>query len=220
MFDKLVETSKKYFPELKVLYKDESVLMKVLKYLIFFNPKFSTSFTTTFGNTIYFPSRAYVASRDLSCSVVFLHELIHIYDSESHGFFQKLLFNISYVFPQILALLVIPLLFLVPWYFALIPLVFLAPLPAYWRMKSERKAYFISMYVMRQMEIKTGVKYHIEDNKRYFTNQFRGPNYYFMWIFPGISKQFDAAWDKISNNQRPFEDEKLFNMIDEIIKTV
>jgi len=214
MFKETVEISKQHFPKMEIKYKNESFFMKVLNIILFFHPKFM-NFTTTVGNTIYFPSRKHVEDRDFSSSVVLMHELVHVYDTNSFGKLGYLFFGAAYLFPQILVLLFFPLL-LVSWKIALIALVFLAPLPAYWRMKYERKAYFTSLYVMKSLEEKFRINYLLEENKKYFVRQFTGPNYYFMWVFPNIKKQFDQALVKINANQKPFEDPSL-DIIDNIL---
>lgn len=216
-FLKLIETSKQYFPKLEVKYKTESIIMKLMRIILFFNFKFMT-YTTTIGNTVYLPSREVEDNKQMSRCAVFMHELVHIHDMQKLGFFGKLLFSASYLFPQILVLLGIPML-LVSWKVAIFFLLFLAPLPAYWRMKSERRAYFISLYVMRAFERKFKVNYQLEENKEYFIRQFTGPTYYFMWWFPGIRKQFDEALAKVERDEKPIDDPSL-SFIDDILTKI
>ena len=96
------ETLQTKVPGFKVKFKDESTFMKVLGFLSFpFNPKFMGSYTTTIGKTVYFPSRAgYEASPGKSFRTL-AHEFVHMWDG-------GLWFSLSYLFPQVLA--VIPLL--------------------------------------------------------------------------------------------------------------
>jgi len=44
---------------LRIRYKDESVLMRLIGAALVPNPRFLTHFTTTLGRTVYFPSRAW-----------------------------------------------------------------------------------------------------------------------------------------------------------------
>jgi len=217
VLSKLIKISKFHFPKLNIKYKDVSLLMKILAIVLFFNPRFK-NYTTTIFNTIYFPSEKYIKDRDFSSSAVFLHELVHIQDMNNLGFFGPIIFAFLYLFPQILCLLFFPLL-LVSWKVALFALLFLAPFPAYWRMKYERKAYFVSMYVMDKFEKKFNVNFRLNDNKKYFIKQFAGPSYYFMWYLPGISKQFDKALEKVRNGEKPVDESSLI-VIDKILAEI
>ena len=53
----ILDKAHEFFPGLKLRYKDESTLMKIMGKLMFFNPSFMTQFTTTIGETIYFHPR-------------------------------------------------------------------------------------------------------------------------------------------------------------------
>src|SRR4030043_385107 len=108
-FQTLVQSAQTHFPNLKIKYKDESLLMKILGKLMFFNKGFMTSYTTTIGSTIYFPNSNFVKARPISSSVILLHELVHLYDNSK---FTAPLFSFLYLFPQILVLLFFPLLFI------------------------------------------------------------------------------------------------------------
>ena len=55
--ENVIQAAKKYYPELKVEFKDESKFMKFLGVLLFFNKEFMSNYSTTIGNTVYFPSR-------------------------------------------------------------------------------------------------------------------------------------------------------------------
>jgi len=143
-FQDIVQTAQQSFPNIKVAYKDQSIFMKILGKLMFFNPSFMTNYITTIGSTIYYPSEAYIAEDEFSNSIIFMHELMHISDSKKYS---KILFSISYLFPQILLILFLPL-FLINWKIALPLVIFSAlPLPAYFRMWFERRGYFVSAYV-------------------------------------------------------------------------
>ena len=83
MFNNLVEKSKEFFPDLEVKYKTESSFMKLIGKILFFNKTFMTFYTTTIGSTIYFPNREFVNNKEVSSSIIFLHELVHIHDSKN-----------------------------------------------------------------------------------------------------------------------------------------
>lgn len=100
----LEQTITKDIPKFSVRFKDESPWMKVLGFLSYpFNPKFMTSFSTTLGSTVYFPTRAFYEQNVDRSVRVLTHEYMHLWDKKQHT-----LFDLSYLFPQILG--VIPLL--------------------------------------------------------------------------------------------------------------
>ena len=110
-----------------------------------------TKYTTTIGSTIYFPNEKYIRTRPLSSITIFLHELVHIYDS-------KRLSNILYSFLYLLPISLLPftlLLFIYSWKIALVlSILCLIPLPAYFRMYFERRAYMASLYVINALATK------------------------------------------------------------------
>lgn len=200
-----------YFPQFEIKYKDQSSLMKWVGKLMFFNKNFMTHYTTTLGNKVYFPSESYVSTRPLSSLIVVLHELVHIQDHKKLG----LLFSFLYASPQIFALLALPFL-LLSWKLSLLCLLFLSPIPSFFRMYYERKAYIVSLYSMKKLGQHKDFKVNLASQKIYFVKQFKDASYYFMWPFASIEKDFDAALAKIEAGERPFED-KIFDILDEII---
>jgi ABC-type multidrug transport system fused ATPase/permease subunit len=212
----IIDNATKYFPTLKIKYKDSSFFMKLLSYILFFNKVFMTKYTTTIGPTIYFPSEAFIKLRPISSLNILLHELTHINDSMKFGTF---LYSFLYLFP--ISLFPFMLLFLIfSWKIALILIILcMLPLPAYFRMHFERRAYFVSLYVINSLSKKMDFNPFLEDNKKYFISQFKAPAYYFMWVFPNINKQFDEAVKKIKADKRPFED-SFFDIIDELISQI
>ena len=207
-----IEHAKVYFPNLKVKYKDESWFMKLLGYILFFNKSFMTDYTTTIGSTIYFPSRAKVEARQLSSIIVLLHELVHIYDSQK---LTKLLFGFLYLSPQILAPLSL-LLWLINWKIAMIGFVLLLPIPAYFRMYFEKRAYTASLYVLKALGKKYNFPPMLSTNRDCFIKQFKNSAYYYMWVFKDIDSYFNNVTNKILNNERPYDDE-IFDILDNLI---
>lgn len=212
-FDLIVNKAKEKFPDIKVIYKDQSSLMKLLGYLMFFNKSFMTHYFTTLGSTIYAPSRQYVESKEVSAQVTLLHELTHVYDSKKYS---KILFGFLNGFPQILALLCLPL-FFISWKLAL-PLVilFLLPLPAYFRMYFEKRGYIISLYALYQLSFKYKYKPLLKTQADFFSKQFTGPYYYFMYPFSTVQKDLQIAVAKIEANEKPLDD-KVMVFIDELL---
>ena len=101
MFNKFAKSLQLYY-SFNIKYKDESFFMLILSYILFFNKKFKTNYTTTIGNTIYFPSKEAVESNEDLYAQILAHELIHIQQKESYG---AILYSFLYLFPQILSLL-------------------------------------------------------------------------------------------------------------------
>ncbi len=207
-FNDLVIEARKYFPDLKISYKDQSIFMRIIGTLMFFNKAFMNNYITTIGNTIYFPSKEFVNDNEVGNSLILLHELIHISDSKKYG---SLLFKLGYLFPQILILLCLPL-FLLSWKIALpLTILFCLPLPAYFRMNFERRAYFVSLYA----SYKYNKFIDLKKEKSNYLSQFKNSSYYFMWVF-SLEKDFDEALVKITNNKHPFDDD-IFLIIDSLI---
>ena len=210
--ENVITAAKKYYPELQVKFKDESSFMKVLATLLFFNKEFITKYSTTIGNTVYFPTKDYLKTKNIVNIITFLHELVHIEDAKRVG---HILYSFLYLFPQILAVLAIPLFFFNWWVALILFIVLLAPLPAYFRMVFEKRAYFTSLYVAQRLGTRLKFNPLLEENKEIFLKQFKNSSYYFMWIFPNLDKEFDQAVKKIEKGERPFED-YIFNILDEL----
>jgi hypothetical protein len=210
LMDNIINEIKKDY-KLDVKYKDTSFLMKLLSLILFFNKDFMKSFTTTIGTTIYYPSEEFVKNSPITSLITLLHELVHIIDYNKN----KLLFTLLYLFPQVLAIFALPL-FFISWKFSAFFLLFLLPLPAYFRMKYERKAYAVSLYVIKQLSLKKNFKVELEKQKDNYISYFKKSDYYYMWIFKTIDSDFNEYLLKIENNERPFDDE-IFNLIDKYI---
>lgn len=170
----------------KIKYKDSSKFMKFLSYLLFFNKSFMTNYTTTIGNTVYFPTQSKIDEAVNNSSLATLcHESQHIYDSKSY---KAIWYYIAYLFPQILAPFMLFFAF-ISWYLALgLFILFLLPLPAPFRMIYERRGYIINMLIINQIQKEYGVNEgirksillpYIED----VNDQFTSSAYYFMWPF-------------------------------------
>lgn len=202
----------KYFPDVQINFKNQSTFMRVLSKILFFTPSFMTDYTTTIGDTVYYPSSSFVNGHPASASIIFLHEIVHINDEKT---ISKPLFSLLYLLPQLLVLLVVPFAFVVGWW-ALLFLLFGAPLPAYFRMLFERRAYMASLYVMKKLNDKCGYNIDLDGQAQFFLQQFKGAGYYWMWIFNDLDDQFNKALTDIKNNNRPYND-KVFDILDEII---
>lgn len=156
---------------LQIGFKDESRLMKVLGWLLFFNPKFMTTYTTTIGDTVYFPSKSWLINKQETAAVVLAHELVHIADSREAG---SVIFSYCYLTPQVFSLLSLIALCGNVWW--LLCLLFLAPLPAPMRTYFELRGYALT----------DAARYKLTGNFadiNFITSQFTTGAYFFMWPF-------------------------------------
>ncbi len=69
----LVAKGQTYFPNLKIKFKDQDPLMKLVGKLMFFNPGFMTQFVTTIGETIYWPSKEDLEDSPAASAGTFIH---------------------------------------------------------------------------------------------------------------------------------------------------
>jgi hypothetical protein len=149
---------KAQFPDFNVKVKQESVLMRVLGKLMFWNSGFMSRQITTIGNTMYFPQntidrwfyleneKAMAAYKKAYCET-FAHEYVHMLDGRSRWF------KLGYLFPQILGVLALGSLGAFWCVYALGCLLFLAalaPWPSPGRTKAEARAYTISLRLSKR----------------------------------------------------------------------
>lgn len=146
----LPDVIKKRAPNFKIKYKDESVLMKVLNIILFFDKTFMHR-TTTFLSTVYFSTREHVQRSKTSCGITLAHEYVHIIDGNK----QPITFALGYCSPQIWAVFSL-FSFLAFWHWAflffLLFLVCLAPFPSPWRAKWEERGHFMSIILERKRD--------------------------------------------------------------------
>lgn len=190
--------------------KESSLFMKILGKLLFFVPSFMINFTTTIGKTIYVPYENYLKDQD--DMALLAHECRHIYDSDN-----DILFKLKYLSPQILSFLFFALCFLSLWF--LIPaLIFLAPLPAYWRKKFEIKGYSTTLFVYNLIFKQSNIdkdQRHLQLLKiaskinRHFTSS----SYYFMWT-QGVVEELNEIVELIIDEKLE-EKDQFFKFIKE-----
>lgn len=216
-FQNVVVAAREYFPKLQIKYKDESWLMKLLSKVFFFSKGFMTQYTTTIGDTIYYPSQRFVKIHPVTSSVVLLHELVHLHDQKKVSW---PVYMLSYLFPQVLMPVSLFLLFLITWKIVL-PLAILlaAPIPAIFRMHWEKRAYLSSFYILRLLGDRLHFNPHLKSQENIFLRYFHGASYYFMWPFHDVNKQFDNALERAKLGKKPFED-PVFNMLEDLATKV
>lgn len=195
----------KILPDFRITTKQDSTLMKIIAKVLFFNSKFMTSFTTTIGQTVYFPVQD-INQLDTDHAIeVLSHEFQHYYDSYRWNFGYYLL----YLFPQILTIFsilsILAIWFGLGWLFCLAFLIFLAPWPAPGRALIEYRGYLMSLFVknelMKEHEIDLeGRAILLEREVEHHQRQFVGMNYYFMWPF-GLEKKLTEKSQKILDEE-------------------
>jgi len=192
-------------------------MMRFVSKVLFFNHGFMTQYTTTVGETIYFPSQKFVKTHPISSCVVLLHELVHLYDQKRLG---KPAFTVSYLFPQILVPICLALFMLITWKIMLpLTLLCVAPIPAFFRMYWEKRAYLSSFYILQVLGERMNFDPHLRTQENIFLKYFHGSSYYYMWPFHDIDKQFDKARESAVAGERPFED-SVFDMLDDLSNKV
>lgn len=210
---------------INISYKTESLLMKIIGVILFFNKNFMENYTTTIGNTIYFPSRDRVekASDDENL-VILSHEFVHIKDSERIG---PLLFKIIYLSPQIFAPIFGLLFFILfNWYIGLIVfLVLLSPLPAYGRMRLEKRAYKTNLYSMTRILKQSSQSEGFIMGRQarsyvWISKQFISSAYYFCWPI-SLDSEFSDTMMNINSGEFTKTDDiymELADAYDELYK--
>lgn len=146
--EKAMVVIQKHIPGATIKYKNEAKGIEKLIFLIasIFNKRMMTNYVTVLGKGIWFPSKEDFESDPGRAFIVLSHEYVHLLDGKKWG----ILFNASYLFPQVLFPLSIfaVLSFLNPIF--LVFLVFIAsllPLPAKFREIWEMRANTMSMFM-------------------------------------------------------------------------
>ena len=198
MFNLFLNELKKSFPKLKIKYKNESWLMTILAKILFFNQDFASGYITTIGNTVYFPTQESINKNELSAIATLAHEAVHIYDSSKYT---HILFSLLYLLPQLLAILALPLYFVIGWW-GLLALVFLAPWPAFFRKKFELNGYKMTLFMMNELYVHLGYDKHYREAElkelagKIDSQNFQGSGYYFMWPF-GVRNELNNFVDSV-----------------------
>ena len=189
LFDRVAEFASIHY-DAKIKFKNESRMMKLLGKALFFNPKFMTRFVTVVGESVYFPSREKMEKDPGTAAQVLCHELVHMDDERTAG---SLIFRLSYLFPQWLALLSASAFLVGP--IGLAFLIFLLPWPSFFRTFWELRGYAVTDAVQYEL---TGRF----TKKEWMSKQFTSSSYFFMWPFSKlIGKKIEENRELIKNGQ-------------------
>lgn len=192
----------KMMPGFQIKYKNESILIKIISKILFFNSSFMTGYVTTLGKTVYFPSRTQLETMySLRPLGILAHEYRHSYDNQKWS----IGFPLIYLLPQILAafsLLSLLAIWLSPWWLlSLLALFFLAPIPSPGRKLIEFNGYTMSLFMANEFLKESGVE-EIERRTRLlslaarYDENFIGAAYYYMWPF-GVRESLVNKVEKI-----------------------
>lgn len=146
--EKMIQKIKEEIPGFDIKFKDKSsgVYTAIFFLASLFNKRFMTNFTTVLGKTIWFPTKEFFEADDYRTFSILAHEYVHLLDKKKWG----ILFNISYLFPQILFLLSFISLFAffdTNFLWFLVFSIFILPFPSIFRRIWEMRGYTITMYV-------------------------------------------------------------------------
>lgn len=199
-FDRLVSVTKSRVPGFEVRYKDKSKLQKLIGWILHpFNDSYMTDYITTFYPYVYWPDKESVEENKYHAFETLSHEFVHLMDTKKHPVW----FRFSYMFPQILGL-ILPFVSLFAIWFSNWWLLWIAsiifcvlPLPAYWRMKWEMRGFAMTMAVDIWARGKVS-----EASKEWIVEQFISGFYFWMWPFrKNVEKRLNEIEKKIHNGE-------------------
>jgi hypothetical protein len=97
---------------------------------------------------------------------------------------------------------------------------FLLPLPSYFRMIYERRAYYSSVYTIWKLSERMNFNPRLESQNAYFVEYFVDSSYYFMWPFKSfLNDDFNAIMQLVQTGKRPYED-AVFDILDDLVTKV
>lgn len=202
-YEEAVKNCQRLVPGLRIVSKADSFLHKLISVLLYpiLRSRYMTMFWTTIGKTVAHPRTGHGNAYD-----VLYHETKHASVSTPWDW-------VGYLFPiWLFPVFLGGLLFFGFGYWSLISLVFLLPLPAYWRMKHELEAYKVSISVeyWRRGWV---------PNLEWYVEQFTGQSYYFMWPFKqNMRKRLQAHYDQLRDPNMLWRFDKFLNSVYEHMK--
>lgn len=200
LLQNIFNQSKIYFPHLSIKYEDHDLLIKLINRSWFF------SYLLTYRAIICYPSLKYTKTRPIASSVVLLHNLVRLYHFQS---LSRCNFIFLYIFPQLICLLSIILIFLVSWKFVL--LFCLICVSNFYEYSLRKREYLSSLYVLNKLGHRMNFDPNLNLNKDLFYDQLK----YSIFSF-NLKEELECALSKINSNARPYEDE-VFDILDDII---
>ena len=211
----IIDCIKADVPKFAIKRKSESLLMRLLSFVLFFNKDFMTAYVTTIYPTIYVPDWwGFQKNREREEIEILAHEYVHLYDRKHMWW----LFNILYLSPQIFSLLAFGAFWNLSYLWFLLCLL---PWPSPGRAWLEFRGYRMSLAMFYWNILKEDP----ENKEKYYTfleyyditwivQQFTGPAYYFMFPFKGyVERKFRRSLMAIRDNKLSPELLKIKNAI-------
>lgn len=217
-FDQIVKLMQKDIPGINIYYKTDSLLMKVISKILFFNKTFMTDYVTTIGKNIYFTNRENIEIHEIDSIITLAHEYRHIKDYQDMG---NIKYSILYLFPQILSLLFIPFYFIIGTW-SLLFLLFLFPFPSYFRKEIELNGYkmtlFAAFILLKQLKRNDEHIKEILNNLSSTIDEkyFKSSAYYYMWPF-GVKKELEFTVEKIISGKIK-NDNDIYSVVEGYLK--
>jgi hypothetical protein len=186
LFDELISVIRRRIPNFKIKYKNRSIWQKIIGKLCFFNRKYMIDYTSTYGSTVWYPSKEFVEKSYKRAFKILAHEYVHLLDNKKH----PIVFKMLYATPQIFALLSlfsILALFFSNWFLLfLVALLFALPIPSIGRAQIEIRGYAmnIAINMWRYGSVTAETINSIAD-------EFAGWSYYRMWDRKDVMKWID-----------------------------
>lgn len=214
--DELIKFTNHLDSNIKIKFKNESLLMKFLSYILFFNKNFMSHYITTINSTVYYPNKQFVEQNKHSAMRVMAHEFVHIKDSKKFVF----LFKFLYLFPISLIPLLTPLFWVISWYWVIgLMLACLTPGCAPFRKYFELRAYRMSLFALGENteslplveKQKVLIESAVEINKNFIN-----ADYWFMWVFGVRSSLTETVGDIL--NDRLVKTEDIYVKVREAFK--
>jgi|TARA_R110002020_G_scaffold473291_1_gene702365 hypothetical protein len=211
----IIDCIKADVPKFAIKRKSESLLMRLLSFILFFNKDFMTNYVSTIYPTIYVPDWwGFQKNREREEIEILAHEYVHLYDRKHMWW----LFNILYLSPQIFSLLAFGAFWNLSYLWFLLCLL---PWPSPGRAWLEFRGYRMSLAIFYWNILKEDP----ENKEKYYTfleyyditwivKQFTGPAYYFMFPFKSyVERKFRKSLMNIRDNKLSPELLKIKNAV-------
>jgi len=160
-------------PGFRIKDKKQSLLMKMLGGLLFFNPQFMQRYVTVIYPVMYVPDVPFKIQDHISATEILAHEYVHLRDRRALGLF----FNFLYLSPQILSVFGLLGFYYSSWF--LLFYLFILPWPSPARAWLEFRGYRMSLAVMYWLRPQLDVDSAIG----FIADQFTSSNYFWMMPF-------------------------------------
>jgi len=192
---RLIEQINSDIPKFAIERKSESLLMRLLSFVLFFNKDFMTAYVSTIHPKVYVPDWwGFQKSRQRAEIEILAHEYVHLCDRKK----MKSLFSLLYLSPQVFALLAVGAFWNLSFlWFLLCLLPWPSPGRAWLEFRGYRMNFAINYWILLSENPQNKEKHYtfLENcDITWVIKQFTGHAYYFMFPFEKyIEKKFRQA---------------------------